>query len=75
MEINFIHDIVKQHNESVKQKIQNNPEYKVLEEIWLNLQKDVFMYGLIAEFCDFYLEYPELNIIEIDRIFRNEWDI
>ena len=75
MEINFIHDIVKQHNESVKQKIQNNPEYKTLEKIWLNLQKDIFMYGLIAEFCDFYLEYPELNIIEIDRIFRNEWDI
>lgn len=75
MEINFIHDSVKQHNESVKQKIQNNPKYKILEEIWLNLQKDVFMYGLISEFCDFYLEYPELNIIEIDRIFRNEWDI
>jgi hypothetical protein len=45
------------------------------KEIWLKLQEDVFEYGLMAEFAEFYLENPDLSILEIDRQFRNEWDL
>lgn len=44
------------------------------KKIWLKLQEDVFEYGLMAEFAEFYLEHPDLSISEIDRQFRNEWD-
>ena len=44
------------------------------KKIWLKLQEDVFEYGLMAEFAEFYLENPGLSILEIDRQFRNEWD-
>ena len=44
------------------------------KKIWLRLQEDVFEYGLMAEFAEFYLENPGLSILEIDRQFRNEWD-
>lgn len=44
------------------------------KEVWLKLQEDVFEYGLMAEFAEFYLENPGLSILEIDRQFRNEWD-
>lgn len=55
----------------IKQIEQRNKE----KEIWIELQKDVFEYGFIAEFCEFFLENPDLSIEEIDRQFRNEWDI
>ena len=45
------------------------------KEIWMKLQEDVFDANLQAEFCDFFLEHPEYNLIEIDREFREEWDI
>ncbi len=44
------------------------------KEIWIELQKDIFEYGLMAEFAEFYLENPDLSIPEINRQFRNEWD-
>lgn len=44
-------------------------------KIWIELQKDVFDYGFQAEFCEFFLENPNLSIEELDRQFRNEWDI
>lgn len=45
------------------------------KEIWMKLQEDIFDANLQAEFCDFYLEHPDCNIIEIDRLFREEWDL
>ena len=45
------------------------------KKVWLQLQSDVFDANLQAEFCDFYLEHPDCNIIEIDRLFREEWDL
>lgn len=45
------------------------------KEIWMQLMEDIYNSGLTAEFADFYLENPEMSIIEIDREFRNEWDI
>lgn len=45
------------------------------KEAWIKLQEDVFEYGLIAEFAEFYLENPGLSILKIDRQFRNEWDL
>lgn len=44
-------------------------------QIWIELQKDVFDYGFQAEFCEFFLENPDLSIEELDRQFRDEWDI
>lgn len=45
------------------------------KKIWMKLQEDVFEYGLMAEFAEFYLENPDLSIPEINRQFRNEWDL
>jgi hypothetical protein len=45
------------------------------KEVWMKLQEDVYDAGLIAEFSDFFLENPDMSILEIDREFRDEWDI
>jgi hypothetical protein len=45
------------------------------KEVWMRLQEDVYDAGLTAEFADFYLENPGMSIAEIDREFRDEWDI
>lgn len=42
-------------------------------EIWIELQRDVFDYGFQAEFCEFFLEHPDLSISELDRQFRIKW--
>ena len=52
-----------------------DPLQKMAKKVWMQLQSDVFDANLQAEFCDFYLEHPDCNIIEIDRLFREEWDI
>jgi hypothetical protein len=49
--------------------------HEIDKQIWLNLQSDVFDNGLFAEFSDFLLENPGLSIQELDRQFRNEWDL
>lgn len=43
--------------------------------IWISLCIDVKQSGLYAEFAEFILENPGLSMSEIDRQFRNEWDI
>lgn len=45
------------------------------KEVWMKLQEDVYDAGLTAEFADFYLENPGMSILEIDREFRDEWNI
>ena len=45
------------------------------KEVWMKLQEDVYDAGLTAEFADFYLENPGLSVLEIDREFRDEWDL
>lgn len=45
------------------------------KEVWMKLQEDVYDAGLTAEFADFYLENPGMSVVEIDREFRDEWDI
>ena len=50
-------------------------QHEIDKQIWLNLQSDIFDHGLFAEFSDFLLENPDLSIQELDRQFRNEWDI
>lgn len=52
-----------------------DPLQKIVKQVWMQLQSDVFDADLQAEFCDFYLEHPDCNIIEIDRLFREEWDL
>lgn len=44
-------------------------------QVWMQLCLDVYQHGLYAEFAEFILENPDLNWIEIDRQFRNEYDI
>lgn len=45
------------------------------KKIWMKLVSDAFDYGLTIELADFLLESPGLSIMELDRQFRNEWDI
>lgn len=66
--------IVKINVETQKTVIEN-PLHKIVKRIWIQLQSDIFDANLQAEFCDFYLEHPDCNIIEIDRLFREEWDL
>jgi hypothetical protein len=48
---------------------------KADKETWMFLMEKVFDSGLFAEFCDFYLENPELDMLELYRQFCNEWDL
>lgn len=59
----------------VQINIEAQPTQKIAKQVWMQLQSDVFDANLQAEFCDFYLEHPDCNIIEIDRLFREEWDL
>ena len=53
----------------------NDPLHKIAKQVWMQLQSDIFDTNLQAEFCEFLLEHPDCNIIEIDRLFREEWDL
>lgn len=46
-----------------------------IKQIWMKLQEDVYEAGLTAEFAEFYLEHPDMSVITLDRVFREEWDI
>lgn len=48
---------------------------KADKETWMFLMEKVFDSGLMAEFCDFYLENPELDMLELYRQFCREWDL
>lgn len=48
---------------------------KADKETWMLLSEKVFDSGLMAEFCDFYLENPELSMSELYRQFCNKWDL
>ena len=45
------------------------------KKIWMKLVSDAYDTGLTTELADFLLENPGLSIQELDRQFRNEWDI
>lgn len=45
------------------------------KKIWMELVSDAFDRGLTVELADFLLENPGLSIQELNRQFRNEWDI
>jgi hypothetical protein len=45
------------------------------KETWMLLMEKVFDSGLFAEFCDFYLENPGLDMLELHNQFCNEWDL
>lgn len=45
------------------------------KKIWIELVSDAFDRGLTVELADFLLENPGLSIQELNRQFRNEWDI
>ena len=57
---------------TIKIQIINSEQNK---KIWMKLVSDSFDCGLTVELADFLLENPGLSIMELDRQFRNEWDI
>lgn len=65
--------LIKEANEDAKKTSERDPINKMVKDMWIKLQSDVFDAGLFAEFCDFFLEHPDLNLIEIDREFREEF--
>ena len=67
--------LIKDMNIDAEKTAKADPINQMVKDMWLKLQSDVFDAGLHAEFCDFFLEHPEYNLIEIDREFREEWDI
>ena len=70
-----IHILIKDADEEAKKTAEIDPINQMVKDMWLKLQSDIFDAGLQAEFCDFFLENPEYNLIEIDREFRKEWDL
>lgn len=45
---------------------------KADKETWMLLSEKIFDSGLIAEFCEFYLENPELDMSELYQQFCRE---
>ena len=45
------------------------------KKIWMKLVSDAYDAGLTTDLADFLLENQGLSIKELDRQFRNEWDI
>lgn len=66
IEICLIELIVEGNKESKK---------KADKETWMLLSEKIFDFGLMAEFCDFYLENPELDMLELHNQFCREWDL
>jgi hypothetical protein len=66
MKICLIELIVEGNKESKK---------KADKETWMLLMEKVFDSGLMAEFCDFYLENPELDMLELHNQSCSEWDL
>ena len=56
-------------------EVDEESKRKADKETWMLLMEKVFDSGLMAEFCDFYLENPELDMLELYRQFCNEWDL
>lgn len=48
---------------------------KADKETWMLLSEKIFDSGLFAEFCDFYLENPGLDMSELYHQFCREWDL
>jgi hypothetical protein len=67
--------IIKQCDEECEELAKVDPLEQQAKETWLKLQEDIFEHGLHAEFAEFLLENPDLNAFEIDRQFRDEWDL
>lgn len=67
--------LIAEMDKDAKQTAKRDPINQMVKDMWLKLQSDVFDAGLFSEFCDFFLEHPEYNLIEIDREFREEWDL
>ncbi len=45
------------------------------KKIWMKLVSDAFDAGLTVELADFLLKNPGLSIMELNRQFRDEWNI
>lgn len=67
--------LITECNEDSKRMAIEDPLHQQAEETYVNLHRDAYRYNLHIELADFELEHPEMNIFEIDRHFRNEWDI
>ena len=65
--------LIKEADEDTKKTVEKDSIHQMVKDMWLKLQSDVFDAKLFVEFCNFFLEHPEYNLIEIDREFRKEF--
>ena len=70
-----INILIGELHDDAEKTAKQDPINQMVKKMWLELQADVYDVGLQAEFCDFFLENPDLNLIEINREFRAEWGI
>lgn len=72
---NFIQQLVQQADEECKQLAKEDPLQKQAKQVYLKLQEDALDYNLEYELSVFIAANLGMSIFEIDKQFRNEYDI
>lgn len=72
---NFIQQLVQQADKECKQLAIEDPLQKQAKQVYLKLQEDAFDYNLEFELSSFIINNLGMPIFELDRQFRNEYDI
>ena len=72
---NFIQQLVEQADEECKQLAIEDPLQKQAKQVYLKLQEDAFDHNLEFELSSFIINNLGMPIFELDRQFRNEYDI
>lgn len=72
---NFISQLVQQADEDCKKLAEEDPIQKSAKQVYLKLQEDAFDNNLEFELSSFITGSLETCIFELDKQFRNEYDI
>lgn len=72
---NFISQLVQQADEDCKKLAEEDPIQKLAKQVYLKLQEDAFDNNLEFELSSFITNNLGMGIFELDRQFRNEYDI
>ena len=72
---NFVQQLVQQADEDCKKLAEEDPIQKSAKQVYLKLQEDAFNYNLEFELSNFIVSNPGICIFELDKQFRNEYDI
>lgn len=73
--VNFVQQLVQQADEECKQLAEEDPLQKQAKQVYLKLQEDAFDCNLEFELSSFIINNLGMSIFELDRQFRNEYDI